>query len=106
MLEDGRCDLCRSDITCDCGQYSSTGEHQEIAELQAKLKEYIGMTNRTVSNQAKRIKELEAYKRLAHNTAKGVLKAFDDQPEVFNDTFWFDSVTTVLDAIENLVCDE
>ena len=22
MLEDGRCDLCGSDITCHCGQYS------------------------------------------------------------------------------------
>jgi hypothetical protein len=28
MLADGRCDLCGSDITCCCGQYSSVSDRK------------------------------------------------------------------------------
>jgi len=35
MLEDGRCDLCGSDIRCHCGQYTSVGKMTKVKKLKA-----------------------------------------------------------------------
>lgn len=40
MLEDGRCDLCGSDITCACGQYSSVAD-RKFERLLGRMKQIL-----------------------------------------------------------------